>query len=178
MADLPNKTISHSRKISHRFLILGCVLTLVYVLAFVALVCGLSQLPKPVNRHDYGDMASSFAEALRLRDAARAKSLVSAEQWNRIDTWISTHATVFTCPTEWRFWTDSFWGGERSYGAVGHSNADPTTANGSYGYGCSRGDPYSFAVEGIVLKQTAGEWLIVDWRTIDETCGWQDDPCD
>jgi hypothetical protein len=108
----------------------GCVITLL----LIVLIYDLSQLPSPVNRREYGRVAGAFGEALRLNDTARAKSLVVAEQWERIDTWIGEHKTVFVCPSEWRFWLDSFWDGESGWGVGGYTYADPTTADLSYGY--------------------------------------------
>ncbi|MFN8596447.1 MAG: hypothetical protein U0559_09730 [Anaerolineae bacterium] len=157
----------------------GCVFLALMCGGVLFLCSGQGYLPilSTGNRYDAGDVARRFAEAMRLNDAYLAKALVVEGQQPRIDEWINTHTTLFSCPVEWNFWSDIFWDGEGSWSSGFSLTRDPTTANWSVGYNCSRGGNYSFLVDEITLKQTGREWIITNWKKVCESRERDTDRC-
>jgi hypothetical protein len=152
----------------------GCLLL---VLSPIVVCWGISQLPTFVSRHDPGNVAQGFVDALRTHDGALAKSLVLPKHRDRIDKWITNHS-VYKCPSAWpwvNIWDEDFWEGEGS-GGMGGQTVGSNRAHWNWGYYCDRyGADYTFRVGDISLEQTEAGWVIIEWGELCESREGQKD---
>lgn len=115
-----------------------------------------------VDRNDCSDVLRGFALSLVLNRSEAAKSLVAADQWNRIDTWTSQRQGVLCSFSLDPDNSQAHWICEQcSYKGVSSICCE-------YGSTCAyKGEFYHFSIDNAILQKSEAGCLIVDW---DEIC--------
>lgn len=121
------------------------------------LLCSISSCR--LSRDDPDQVASAFVESMMGNDAKAAKTLVSSERWDAIDSWMKTHRALNCSSREW----------ETGTGGVGSYDEDSNTWNYGLLFQCvDSKNPFCFSIDDIVLQETEKGWLVVEWGSICE----------
>jgi len=145
---------------------------LIFAIIGIGVLCivGYAILKPTKAQNSANGTLYAFADALRLSDNKVAKSLVTSEQWERLDTWMLDHK-AFKCPFSWQYSLDPdynqpFW----SCQSCDYNGATARCCNFSFRCTYPEGS-YTFWIEEVVIRQLEKGYQVVEWGKVCEKTG-------
>ena len=155
-----------------RFLLLTIIFFV--VLTVVAVFLYKRSAEKPLDAQqikklpDPDLVAEKFLHALIDDNISLAKELVIQEKRTRLDQWeMDTQHRAFECPYNWR-WILSEPIQMISVGGARSIPIDDKTVNAHGSFVCNNNNQ-SMRIKNVIIKNSDGEWTIIDWGEICET---------